>query len=92
MSDSQSQLRAARESERAQQLSLAAPKDPRLALLEDIDRSTAKARELHLDRLVSVLNVARLELKTQIHNVSDDELRMLSMATHHELIIEDSSS
>jgi len=68
----------------------ATPKDPRLALLDDIDRSIAKARELRLNRLVFVLNLARLEIKTKIHDVSADELRILSQATSYDLIIEDS--
>jgi len=73
----------------AKPVSPAVPRDPRLVLLDDIDRSIAKARELNLNRLALFLNVARLELKTQIYNVSDDELRMLSMATRQDLIIED---
>jgi hypothetical protein len=35
--------------------------------------------------------LAHLELKTNIHNVTDDELRMLSRAAHSELRIEDLS-
>jgi hypothetical protein len=67
-----------REPDSAQRVCPAAPRDRRL---DDIDRSIAKTRELNPNRLALVLNVARLELKTQIYSVSDDELRMLSMAT-----------
>lgn len=89
MTSPRSQSLTASEPDPAQPMSSAAARDPRLALLDDIDRSIAKARELNLSRLALVLNVARLELKTQIYNVSDDELRMLSMATRQDLIIED---
>jgi hypothetical protein len=52
--------------------------------------STTPDRRAAHRRQTLVLNVARLELKTQIYNVSDDELRMLSMATRQDSIIEDS--
>jgi hypothetical protein len=44
---------------------------------------------LNLNRGGSGSQSARLEFKTQIYNVSNDELRMLSMATRQDLIIED---
>jgi hypothetical protein len=65
--------------------------DPRFPLLTEIERLAAKARELNLDRVALVLDLAHLELKTNIHNVTDDELRMLSRAAHSELRIEDLS-
>jgi len=89
MTSPRSHSLAASDPDPAQPVSPGVPRDPRLVLLDDIDRSIAKARELNLNRLALFLNVARLELKTQIYNVSDDELRMLSMATRQDLIIED---
>jgi len=92
MSNPRSQLLAVSKSGAAPRLSSATPSDPRTTLLSDIDRAIAKARELNLNRLAMVLNLARLELTSQIHNVSDDEMRMLSMATSGDLIIGDPSS
>ena len=63
--------------------------DVRCLLLADVERLIAKARESNLKQVVLALNLARLELKMQIHNVSESELHALGRLARSELSIED---
>lgn len=56
--------------------------DVRLTLLEDVERSIVRARQLGLKDSVFLLEVVRLDLKAKIHNISDEELHALSTAAH----------
>ncbi len=89
MSIPHSQWRAISEPEVAPQLSPAPLPDPRFLLLAEIERLIVKAQESDLKQVVSVLGLARLELKMAIYNVSESELRTLGMVACSELSIED---
>jgi len=60
------------------QLTPLPPPDARLALLEDIGRLAAQAQQLNLKHSAFILNLAHLDLKSRIHDVSDEELLAIS--------------
>lgn len=80
MSRAPSQLRAVPATETPAALSAGPPRDVRHALLEDIARLIARARQLELKDSAFLLEIAHLDLKTKIYKISDDELHALTMA------------
>ena len=78
MSRSRPQLRALAVAKRAPRIGPSPQPDARLALLKDIERLAAQAKEMNLKDAAFILDVAHLDLKSRIHNVSNEELHALS--------------
>lgn len=51
-----------------------------LELIERLKREIGAAREYSLDRTVHLLQIALLDLRMTLHDISDDELRQLTDA------------
>ena len=89
MSTPRTQWRATSELEASRQLAHAPHADPRVLLLANIELLIAKARQSNLKQVAFLLDLAHLELKMQIHNVSEAELHALGMLARSEVSIED---
>jgi hypothetical protein len=78
MSRSRTQLRPIALGKKLPQFAPMSQPDARLALLSEIERLAKQAKQLNLADSAFILNVAHLDLKSRIHDVSDEELHAIS--------------